>query len=61
MKTTNTKEPVAYQLVKTTTKEVHSTHPTYEQADREAESVFWMKGYSLAVVEVYEDDPSLNS
>jgi hypothetical protein len=47
------KEPIAFQLVKTTTQEVHSTHKSYEEADREATSVFWMKGYNLEIVEVY--------
>tara|TARA_Y100000385_G_C12505780_1_gene389114 strand:- start:312 stop:467 length:156 start_codon:yes stop_codon:yes gene_type:complete len=48
----NTKEPIAFQLVKHNG-EVYSTHPTYAKADHEATRVFWVIGFNLKIVEVF--------
>jgi len=46
------KEPIAFQLV-TAYGSVHSSYRTWKEADHEATSVFWRKGFNLKIVPVY--------
>ena len=46
------KEPYAFQLVDVYGG-VHSSYRTWEEADHEATSIFWRKGFDLKIVPVY--------